>query len=132
MSHRSGRQRSGAMAHKDIRIPFEVDGRKYEAVGFLNEGETLVFADAMFERTSKENGGAIGDEDEAFLSERRAKLPAELRQYYLATARLNPCDPWYVSYFNLSPSTNGWRQDWGGLGPDCRWGGLFLVLRRCA
>lgn len=115
------------MAHKDIRIGFEIEGRRFEAVGFLNEGESSVLGDTMLERTAGENGGAIGDEDEAFLSERRAKFPAELRRYYLTTNRRHPGHPRLVSCFSWYDVR--WCQFW-----DClvyQWDGNVLVLRRC-
>ena len=71
------------MAHKDIRVPFTVDGRNYEAVGFLNEGESPVSGDEMLKRTAGKNGGAIGGWDEEFLSKRLIKFPKELCPYVL-------------------------------------------------
>lgn len=116
------------MAHKDIRITFELDGRRYEAAGFLNEGESSVDGDTMLSRTSGENGGVIGDDDEEFLSEHRSKFPKELRKYYLVTGRRRPVDPWSVSCFCWY--IRGWFQGWGILGGQ--WYGSVLVLRRCA
>jgi len=115
------------MIHKDICIKFEVDGRQYEAVGFLNEDESSVDGHTMLSRTAGENGGAIGDDDETFLKERRDKFPEELRKYYLATGRRNPDDPCVVSYFIWC--SGRWCQYWDGLGS--RWRGFVLVLRRC-
>lgn len=71
------------MAHKDIRIQFKVDGRRYEAVGFLDENESSISGDEMIRRTAGENGGAIRDEDGAFFSDHLAPLSRELWPYLL-------------------------------------------------
>lgn len=114
------------MASKKILIGFEIEGRKYEAVGFLAEMELSVDGDIMLERTSKENGGAIGAEDEAFLLGRSAQFPTELRRYYLATNRRHSGNQRFVSCFVWSGEQ--WLQLWSGLGG--RYGNC-LVLRRC-
>lgn len=114
-------------AHKDICIKFEVDGLKFEAVGFLSEGERSVDGDTMLSRTAGENGGAIGEADWTFLSERTNQFPTELRRYYLATGRRRPGLPRLVSCFGWSGLR--WCQDWYYLGH--RWSDYGLVLRRC-
>jgi len=111
-----------AMAAPKIRIEFEVGGRQYEAVSFLNEGEPSVDGDTMLARVPD----AIGDEDEVFLSEHCVELPEFLRHYYLVTARRDPGGPRSVSCFRWSG--RGWCQRWGWLG--VRWGGGCLVVRR--
>jgi len=115
-------------AHNKIRIPFEIDGRRFEAVGFLTEWESSVNGDEMLARTATENGGAIGDEDEAVLSERRDKLPTELQKYYLVTNRRHPGNSRNVSYFSWDGVR--WHQYWSSL--DDQWHGHGLVVRRCA
>src|SRR3989344_3604067 len=115
-------------AHKDIRILFEIDGHKSEAVGFLAELESSINGDEMLARTATENGGAIGDEDEAFLREHFGQLPESLRRYYLATNRRHPDYPRYVSYFS-------WYGDrWYQYGHwlDNQVNDYGLVVRRCA
>ena len=73
-------------AHKDIRILFEVGGRRFEAVGFLEEGEQQrVSGSTMLERTSKENGGAIQKEDAEHILHLLDQLPTELEMYRLMT-----------------------------------------------
>lgn len=113
-------------AHKDIRILFTVEGRHYEAVGFLSEGEPPVGGDEMFSRTAAENGGAVGEGDEAFLSEHRDRLPESLRPYWLVTNRRNPDYPRYVSCFGRSG--NRWCQGWRWL--DYKWYDYDLIVRR--
>ena len=106
-------------AHKEIKIKFEVEDRRFEAVGFLNEEEMSTDGD---ERT----GEAIGEEDEAFLSERRGKIPVKLQRYYLVTGRRHPDYPRDVSFFYFYG--DGWCQDWYWLGD--RRDGYCLVGRR--
>lgn len=109
--------------HKDICIRFEVDGRKFKAVGFLNQGESLVDGDEMLRRVP----GAIGEEDTNFLDERVDQdWSRDLFLYYLATARRNPDDPRYVRYFYRFASRC--VRDWYDL--DYRWGGRVLVVCR--
>jgi len=116
------------MAHKDICIKFEEKGRRFEAVGFLDEGKTYVTGDEMLARTAGENGSAIGDEDEAFLWEYRDCWPNELRPYLLVINRHGPGGQRRVSCFLWNGDS--WDEDWLWLG-DC-WFGSYLVLRRCA
>lgn len=72
------------MAHKDICIKFEVEGRNYEAVGFLEENESSVDGVEMLKRT----GGIIGDEDQVIIWKcPRHKLPQELKKYFFFTNR---------------------------------------------
>ena len=84
------------MAHRDIRIPFEIEVRKFEAVGFLNDDDVVdgvarVRGGIMFERTSHENGGAISGEDATFFFKHCWKqLPVELEPYFLVTNLHNP------------------------------------------
>lgn len=132
-------------AHKDIRIEFEIDGRRFEAVGFLAEGENSVSGDEMIRRTANENNGGIGEDDYLFLSKkRRDKFPEELRQYCLITNRRYPDAPHYVSRFKWDGGE--WLLGWSYLNHyewdknfkvlsrrcDYQWKGNFLVIRRRA
>lgn len=118
------------MAHKDIRILFEVADRRFEAVGFLNEDEASVDGEEMLRRTAGENGGAIGDDDEMFLREHLEGLLVELRWYYLlATNHRHPDNSRHASYFCPGGGL-GWVYLWKWL--DSQFGDNFLVLRRCA
>ncbi len=121
------------MAHKDIRIQFEIEGRRYEAVGFLDENEPSgVNGYEMLKRTAEENGGAIGDKDEVFLSEHRDQILSRdcMEGYRLVTGKHCPSDLQRVSYFTFVHNSRcrGWYQNW-----DClRWhyGINDLVVRR--
>lgn len=117
------------MTHKDIRIPFEVGGRNFEAVGFLKDGESSVDGKTMLSRIAEENGGAIGQEDVAFLSERRNNFPKEIRRYTLATGIHKPGGPQDVSCFVWGDGDQWYR---GWLFLEGQWDDHFLVLRRCA
>lgn len=117
--------------HSDLRFTFTVHDvtgdRTYEAVGFLKEGEPHCLGAEMLHRTAHTNGGAITEEDEAFLIPRLDQLPTELEPYWLVTARLNPGNPPNnVSCFACTESR--WYRFWDWLGygwfPQC------LVLRR--
>lgn len=115
-------------AHQDILITFEVEDRRYEAVGFIREGETSVDGDEMLRRTAGKNGGAIGEEDVSFLRERRGQLPDTLRPYWLVTGQRDPDNPRYVSYLYFYGI--GWCQGWNWLGHQ--WNDYYLVVRRCS
>ncbi len=65
-------------AHKDIKIQFEIDGRRYEAVGFLNEGERSVAGNELLLRVN----GVIGKEDVEFIAKHRRKMPMKSLRYY--------------------------------------------------
>jgi hypothetical protein len=116
-------------SHKDIRIKFEIEGRRYEAVGFLGKSGALVGGDEMLKRTAVENGGAIGYEDEVFLWKRRARLPQELEPYWLVTNRRHPDFSREVSCFDFN--CNMWNCEWRCLDDRWWWNGLCLVVRRC-
>lgn len=116
------------MVRKGVRILFEVDGRRYEAVEFLREGETSVLGDEMLRRAAGENGGAIGTDDCLFLQKRLGKLPPELNRYMLVTNRRYPGYPHDVLYFDRD---NGrWLVRWRLL--EYRWFDYHLVVRRCS
>lgn len=72
------------MVQKDIRFKFEINNhatgetRRYEAVGFLEEGERVSMAD-MFTRVVN----AIDEEDLVFLGNSRDQIPSD--------PQLTPC-----------------------------------------
>jgi hypothetical protein len=120
-------------SHKDLCIHFTIvhqqGNRTYEAVGFLNEGESCCLGTEMLERVVDKNGGAINEEEETFLLSQLQQLPAELRPYWLVTKR--PCPgnpPRNVSCFACNEEGRWYRfWDWLGYG----WFEKCLVLRRC-
>ncbi|MBI5254173.1 hypothetical protein HY932_00080 [Candidatus Falkowbacteria bacterium] len=118
------------MEHKDIRIQFKIENRRYEAVGFLNEGEGPVSGSEMLKRTAGENGGVIGADDGDFLSWRRDQFPQELQKYILISNWENPGGPRWVSYFDYNIK-DGWYYFFGHL-DFTPFGNNVLVLRRCA
>src|SRR3989338_8076047 len=83
-------------------IQFEVGGRQYEAVSFLNQGESSVNGDTMIARTDGENGGGVGQEDGDFLWEHRSELPEELKRFYLV------CTKWRDPGFHRRVLCFGW------------------------
>src|SRR3989338_6195427 len=109
--------------HNEIRIEFELKGRRYEAVGFLEKDEPSVNGDGMLKRTDKD-GNVVGEEDYQYILKRRKKLPKALDKYYLATKR-PPVFPRYVSC--LRWDGNAWFEHWDSL--DCQWDDFTLVLR---
>lgn len=117
-------------AHKSIRIPFIVGGRNYEAVGFLDEGESPVDGEELLRRTAGENGGAVGEEDDDFLRERFYHLPPELRPYKLVTSRPDPDHQLFISTFFFSFGERRWFQNWELL--DDQRHDRYLVVRRCS
>lgn len=126
-------------AHKDIQIRFDVkdesagEVRKFEAVGFMNEDEDDVYSIVdgyeMLRRTASENGGAIGEEDDIFLSEFIHQLPVEFHEYLLVTNRRHPDNPRIVSVFGWDWRDHGWNHSYGCLNEP--WGKGALVVRRC-
>ena len=111
--------------HAEIRIPFTVDGRNFEAVGFLREGEPSVSGDEMLRRVPD----AIGEEDAKFLDERYGQdWSRDLWPYWLATAWRGPAYPRYVRFFDRYGG--GWDRCWSYL--DDQWHVCVLVVRRCA
>ncbi len=107
-------------------ITFEIAGRQYEAVSFLNPSETSVNGDTMVARTEGENGGGLGEDEGLFLWEHRSEWPAELKRYYLVCTKWRVPGPRDVRCFDWDDG--GWYQDWLSL--DGRWDGTRLVLRR--
>lgn len=128
--------------HADIRIKFEVEDRKYEAVGFLQEGETSISGVEMLRRTDTENGGVIGDNDEAFFREMDAsinklnanfldrrifKIPTELRPYFLVINRRLPTASQFVS---LLAAEGRWWWHQRSCWKSCSFTASYLVVRR--
>lgn len=124
------------MAHKDIRIKFEIENRHFEAVGFLADGEISVSGDEMLARTVGEDNWTNSEEVGTFLFEHVGalrKLPLELREYYLTTNQRDPGHPWRVRCFIWSGG-NGfvwpfWDRYWHNL--NDQWSRHALVVRRC-
>lgn len=75
--------------HKDIRISFEIEDRRFEAVGFLGKGEGREFisAEEVLRRTASENGGAVDAMDAFFIANHAYLLPQELHSYWLVSNR---------------------------------------------
>lgn len=115
-----------AMDHKDIRIPFEVDGRRYEAVGFLNKDEQLVSGEDMLSRTANPSCNIIGEDDAVFIDERLNLLPENLRKFHLVTNQRRPDSPRNIMIFCCHDGM--WRKFWSHL--DCAWREDELVVRR--
>jgi len=117
------------MAHKDIRKEFEVkdektgEVRKYEAVGFLEDGEPSVCGDEMLRRVPD----AIGGEDVKFLEECIDQdWSRELWPYYLATNCRHPDGPRSVRCFCRYASRWYRARRWLGI----VWGDYCLIVRR--
>lgn len=114
-----------ACPHDQIRIRFEVDGRQYEAVGFLRNTELNISGEEMFNRVPD----AIGEEDWSFLLlQHMDKLPAVLRWYALATNRKDEAGPGFRSVLRWIWGGNSWCDRWRRV--DHVWDGHYLVLRR--
>lgn len=127
-------------SHADIRIKFEIDDRKYEAVGYLQEGEVAISGREMLRRTDTENGGVIGDIDENFLLDKDAtinkndpgtkriyKIPVELRPYFLVINRRLPEAPQFISVLD-NQGTRNWSQR--ACWVSCQFTATYLVVRR--
>ena len=121
---------SPAPIHADIDVRWEVEGRRYRVLGFLNKGEPSTLGNTAFERvTAKlEPGERVvktnEDWDQAY--EDRHSIPSECEPYWLATKRPDPGAPEGVSLLGRGPGE--WGEYWahpGGL-----WSGRCLVLCR--
>lgn len=116
-------------AQESICIPFEIAGQQFEAVGFLRKGEASCLGEKATRRC--DNGNLVREEaDWQLLNEHRAQLPAELRPYWLMTARPYPVDSRAVSRVvsDLYFDGNEWCGHWFDL--DDRWYQRNLVVRR--
>ena len=112
---------------KDIRIPFTVGGRNFEAVGFLHEDDGTISGGEILARTATKNGGAIGDEDEEFLRQHRDELPSNLKPYWLVT-RSDPDFSRIVSYLSYGLwHWNYYQKGW----LDFQRADDYLVVLRC-
>ncbi|OGH94204.1 MAG: hypothetical protein A2538_01585 [Candidatus Magasanikbacteria bacterium RIFOXYD2_FULL_41_14] len=81
---------------EDTRVLFEVEGLKFEAVGFLSSE----YVSEMLTRAAIKNHGAVGGEYGAFLREHLDQFPKEFRRYVLVTGWRDPGNPQYVSCFS--------------------------------
>jgi len=112
--------------HKDIRIPFEIKGRRFEAVGFLDKGERSVDGDEMLSRITKNNHRIIDGDDVVFISKRFHLLPKKLHKFDLVTNLRKGDSPSSNMIFCCHYSV--WGQFWSSL--DYRWFKHELVLCR--
>lgn len=111
--------------HKKICITFELEGRLFEAVGFLEAGEELS-EEEILRRVADKNNGAIGRDDTDFISEHLHNLPQELRRYYLITGCFAKDKPRYLVHFFFC--VNSWHKSRGWSSQ--RRGFNHLVVRR--
>ena len=118
--------RASETTHANICISFELEGVRYEAVGFLQDGEDSVELREAIERAGETV--VSGDEDWKRIKRGLNQLPGELLKFnWLVTNRPSPDYPSYVSC--LDRSARGWRGDWSRL--RRHWRRYGLVLRRC-
>jgi hypothetical protein len=96
------------IAHEETRIPFEIGGERFVAMGFLRTGEaSCALEDALHRLRSK--SPVANSEDWLRLHAWRRSLPAELHGYRLATARCeNPRGA--LRYLVLGEHDEEWQQ----------------------
>ncbi len=119
------------MIHKDIRIEFELDGRRFAAVGFRSEArfERVDIAE-VFRRTDTDGTVVSEETDYQFIWTRRERLPQELRRAHgvdtLLTKRAHPGKPNSITYLEF---VGAWwcEQPWPVTLP-CGWSSSSLVL----
>lgn len=112
-----------ATTQGDICVQFTLDGRDFEAVGFLNEGESSATGIEMIRRTNKDNNVVSEHEEWYFIWKHYAELPKELLNYLLITNRQEPGQPTLIYYFGWTGrECKGWLEN--------RWSDKCLVLRR--
>ncbi len=108
-------------------IEFEVDGRKYEAVGFLDPDEPSVDGYGMVARTDGENGGGLGKEDGKRIG---GDFPSELRPYDLVFTKWRDPDDNVASAVFFRSKGSSWQQGTVWLG--AKFTDTTLVVRRLA
>ena len=115
--------------HGNIWGQFRIQVRIFEIVGYLHKNEKPVDGNEALRRVAGENGGAIKEEDEAYILKYRVQLPRELQGYKLVTGRRHPGNRRYISeiYFR----GNQWCQFWRDLDKD-DYDEKTFVLRRVA
>lgn len=114
------------MIHKNIRIPFILGGRDFEAVGFIEENESSIDGDEMSKRTNKNNKVIKKEVDWQFILEHLNELPKELDEYSLLTIRRHPEFLDVICYLYRSV-TYGWRENYYSY--SYPWDNRWLVLR---
>lgn len=119
------------VAHKDIRFKFELEGRRYEAVGFLKPGESQITGYAMLRRVSVENGGAVGEEEVRHICLHANKLPTGLRAYYLATNQRPRSNRKLIVGIYFDKDVGEWHNEAQSLLNLKQFSKNVLVLRRC-
>ena len=99
------------MAHKDIKIQFELAGHKLEAVGFLEDGEHQVNYSVMIARTNQQ--GKILSEKKLWkeIVSHSDALPVELKQYECLITKLNPEKTDDIIVLCLDPLDSKWHED---------------------
>lgn len=114
--------------HSTIRMPFQVAGQNFEAVGFLNKGEVHTVGYEMLTRVPEEPGAAKRDTD--FLAAHLGELPSELQRYWLVTHVDRRGDAGIREACYFAFGWQGWEETWHGLGRQ--WYHCCLVVRRCS
>lgn len=105
---------------------FRIQSRVYEVVDFLDPTKLPVDCDEMLRRAAKENGGAIGEEDEEYILKYRSQLPRELQRCRLITGRRHPGNRRFIS--EIYCRDGQWRQFWREL--DDQYDSHTFVVRR--
>lgn len=113
-------------SHRDIRISFEIKGRRYEAVGFLDDNEGGISQGEIANRTNSDFKAVRRVSEIQFFVTAQGRLPRELRKYYLITFRGS--EDSQNGFCCLCFENGGWNEYWMDLG-EC-WTRKFLVLRR--
>lgn len=112
--------------HANIRIPFEANGRKYEAVGFIRDGERCVSGDEMLARTMRDAGEKDSTYPEWVSGVNSAK---ELAGFKLVAANVRRIENQrIVTYLYWNNFSQSWEEDWFWL--KYQWDASFLMVRR--
>lgn len=121
------------MAHADIRITFEVEGRRFEAVGFFKEGDRFVDGNEMFSRTLRGQFGTrelLETDDFWSWPTNWETWPESLRPYRLTTGVDPdfPCLRMPLYYWGTENGRSQWFHSWFWNNQEVD--SSFLVVRR--
>jgi len=110
--------------HKNNRISFEAGGRRFEAVGFLNEDEPYVTEEELLRRVPD----IIDMAEWKLLLSSGTPLPAEVARCSVGVVKERYSDGSAILYCLSKASDGSWYGEpgYGGL-----WPCSTVVLRRC-
>jgi hypothetical protein len=116
-----------ALVKSGLPTEMTIEGRSYDILGFLQEGETSVVGHTMVER-AEDMSANLGQDDGKHILKHQGQIPASLRGnvvfVFTGWRRAGFSEDVYCVFWEL----DGWVDGLTWIGGD--WGGSFRVLRR--